>query len=253
MKPSALAVAALATLSLAPVCAPAFAADLATKYPIKALPTPVFSWTGFYIGGNVGYGGGDPSGDGFATSAGALAGYGVGSITSSGFIAGGQAGYNYQFANNVVVGLETDLQWSGIKGQAALTTLTGAGALSNVANASAGVDYYGTIRARLGYAIDRFLPYVTGGVAYGRPTFSGYAYDGAGVASFSSAATNWGWTLGAGGEFAVTNNWTVKAEYMYVDLGSMDYAFYDSVNATAYAGSVDSKFHTMKAGINYKF
>lgn len=254
MKPYLLASVALVTMST-----PLLAADLATRYPVKAMPPAVFSWTGFYVGGNVGYAGDSFSADALlfdALSVNNLVSYdgsGTASITSSGFIAGGQVGYNYQFANNVVVGVETDLQWSGIEGRAD-AALDATSILIGSANVGASIDYFGTIRARLGYAFDRFLPYVTGGAAYGRTAASGDAVIlGVGSTSVSAASDSWGWTVGAGAEFAVTNNWTVKAEYLYVDLGSMDYAVYEPLTSTAAFGSVDSKFHAMKAGVNYKF
>ncbi|MEP9355247.1 outer membrane protein [Xanthobacter sp. KR7-65] len=230
----------LATVALAALSAPAAAADLATKYPVKAVAVPVFSWTGFYIGANVGYGG-----DKFTYDANFLGGPALASasITSSGFFVGGQIGYNYQFANNVVLGIETDLQWSDISGTVD-ASIVGLPVLS----VGSSIDYFGTIRARLGYAIDRFLPYITGGVAYGK-TATDVSFLG--VPLFSDSATSWGWTIGAGGEFAITNNWTFKAEYLYVDLGNSD------VEATVVAPGLvignDSKFHTFKAGVNYKF
>ncbi|MCL8383989.1 outer membrane protein [Xanthobacter aminoxidans] len=242
---SLISVAALAALPVA-----AGAADLAMKYPVKAVPTKVFSWTGFYIGGNVGYGGGEPTATGVTSNGGVFTSYDQASLTSSGFFAGGQVGYNYQFANNVVLGVETDLQWSGIKGE--LATLDSSGTVGNF-TAGPSLTYFGTVRARLGYAIDRFLPYVTGGAAYGRSVFEATVTNPAGIVNASSAATTWGWTVGAGGEFAVTNNWTVKAEYLYVDLGNYNYAVLDTVNGTIGAGSVDSKIQTFKAGVNYKF
>lgn len=230
----------LATVALAALSAPAAAADLATKYPVKAVvPVPVFSWTGFYIGANVGYGGDSFTYDvnvGGTPLASA-------SVNSSGFFAGGQIGYNYQFANNVVLGIETDLQWSNIEGKVSANFLG-----LPVVSAGSSVDYFGTIRARLGYAIDRFLPYITGGVAYGK---SGTDVSVLGVPLFSASSTNWGWTLGAGGEFAVTNNWTFKAEYLYVDLGSNDISL-ATLGIPATIGN-DTKFHTFKAGVNYKF
>lgn len=229
----------LATVALAALSAPAAAADLATKYPVKAVPVPVFSWTGFYIGANVGYGG-----DSFTYDVNAV-GVPVAdlSLTSSGFFVGGQIGYNYQFANNVVLGIETDLQWSDVSGTVDVGVL-GVPLLS----AGSSIDYFGTIRARLGYAFDRFLPYITGGAAYGKTSTD---VTVAGIPLFSDSSTNWGWTVGAGGEFAITNNWTFKAEYLYVDLGN------SSVGAglilPGIGVDVDSKFHTFKAGVNYKF
>ncbi|MDI4663206.1 porin family protein [Xanthobacter autotrophicus] len=249
----------LATVALAALSAPAAAADLATKYPVKAVAVPVFSWTGFYIGGNFGYGGDSVDFTEAEYYYGYLSPYSYShSVNSSGFFVGGQIGYNYQFANNVVVGLETDLQWSGIEGKSDFTeSYYGVPYYSQ--NRSASVDYFGTIRARLGYAFDRFLPYITGGVAYGKTAIShsgGYT-DGYYLYNGSDSSTNWGWTVGAGVEYAITNNWTFKTEYLYVDLGSTDYTFgqtyYDGYTAYSYVGSVDTKFHTLKAGVNYKF
>ncbi|MFG1345588.1 outer membrane protein [Xanthobacter autotrophicus DSM 431] len=228
----------LATVALAALSAPAAAADLATKYPVKAVPVPVFSWTGFYIGANVGYGGDSFNYDVNYFGA-PVANLG---LTSSGFFVGGQIGYNYQFANNVVLGLETDLQWSDISGTVDANVLA-----LPVLSAGSSIDYFGTIRARLGYAIDRFLPYITGGVAYGK---SSTDVTLLGVPLFSESSTNWGWTIGAGGEFAVTNNWTFKAEYLYVDLGSSDLTVAPLAGLTI---NQDNKFHTFKAGVNYKF
>lgn len=245
----------LATVALAALSAPAMAADLATKYPVKAVAVvPVFSWTGFYIGANAGYGGDQFTLTETESYYGVVSPYQYSQSTnSSGFFVGGQIGYNYQFANNVVVGVETDLQWSNIEGSNTYT-YSYAGVPYETGTRGASVDYFGTIRARLGYAFDRFLPYITGGAAYGKTKLSyNYVYAGEGAESVSSSSTNWGWTIGAGAEYAITNNWTFKTEYLYVDLGSTDYthAYLDS--PYSYVGSVDTKFHTLKAGVNYKF
>ncbi|WP_332116708.1 outer membrane protein [Azorhizobium caulinodans] len=220
------------------IAAPAAAADLATRYPVKAPVAPVapvFSWTGFYIGANAGYGGDKYNYDfGVPTTA-------TASTNSSGFFAGGQIGYNYQFANNVVLGLETDLQWSGIDGT--LNTVT-PGASTNIKSS---LDYFGTVRARVGYAFDRFLPYITGGMAYGKTKTEGSQFSGTGFTTFDDSDTKVGWTIGGGVEYAITNNWTFKTEYQYVDLGNSDYGI--GTNAV----SVDNKFHTVRAGVNYKF
>lgn len=194
---------------------PAFAADLApaAAMPVKApvaQPAPVFSWTGFYIGGNAGY----SWGSGKA---------GLSGVDPDGWLAGGQLGYNYQFQNNVLVGLEADIQGGDVSG----STL---GLDSNL-------DYLGTVRARLGYAMDRVLPYVTGGLAYGRNSITDYGFE--------SAKTHVGWTAGAGIEYALTNNWTARAEYLYTDLGSKTY---DNIGTDAGLTSSSARL-----GINYKF
>jgi len=221
----------LTTVALAALSAPAAAADLATAYPVKAIAAPVFSWTGFYIGTNVGFGGDKFNYDLYALTVPVASA----SVTSSGWFLGGQLGYNYQFANNVVAGLETDIQWADISGTVSVGPYS----------AGSSVDYFGTIRARVGYAFDRFLPYLTGGAAYGRTSTDASV----GVAAVSRANTSWGWTIGGGGEYALTNNWTVKTEYLYVDLGS--------ANNIATIGPVsldnETRFHSIKAGVNYKF
>ncbi|GGF56250.1 outer-membrane immunogenic protein [Azorhizobium oxalatiphilum] len=226
----------LAALLATAAGAPAMAADLAARYPVKAVVAPVvpvFSWTGFYVGGNLGYGGGTND-YAFGTPLTSV----TGSANAGGFVGGGQIGYNYQFANNVVLGLETDIQWTGIENNVSAASL----------NVSTSLDYFGTVRARLGYAIDRFLPYVTGGLAYGKTkTSANLAYITNDI--FSGSSTNTGWTVGGGVEYAVTGNWTFKTEYLYVDLGSNDYTSLTTTDAM----SVDNAYHVVRAGLNYKF
>jgi outer membrane immunogenic protein len=238
----------------------AYAADL--SYPVKAPPVmvvPVFSWTGFYLGANFGYGGdkfkypydvSDDFGDerGFDLN-------GDFKLTSSGFFGGGQIGYNYQFDNGWVVGVETDFQWSGIEGELSGNTSFDFNNVNVVdADFSAGseVEWFGTIRGRLGYAWDKVFLYGTGGAAYGKVK-SHYSINVNDFsASDSTSDTQWGWTVGAGLEYAITDHWTFKTEYLYVDLGSQDLVDIsdDGFNANL---DVETKFHTIKAGVNYKF
>lgn len=197
--------------------APAFAADLSKAYPTKApimAPAPVFSWTGFYLGANAGYAWG--SGDAYSDALG---------IDPSGWLGGGQIGFNYQFGNNVVIGAEADLQGSSISD-------------SNY-GIEQKMDYFGTVRARLGYAFDTVLPYVTGGFAYGHTKVSD-SYTG-----FSDSNTATGWTLGGGVEYAFLPNWTARAEYLYVDLGDN---YYNAIGEKA--GLTAS---VARLGLNYKF
>ncbi|MFG1477930.1 outer membrane protein [Xanthobacter sp. V4C-4] len=255
MKPSAIA-AALVAASLA---APALAADLSTREALRASLPRATSWTGLYVGGNVGYGGDTVTSDALLFSATSLTtltafdGTRSTSLTASGFVAGGQIGYNIELPSRFVLGLETDLQWSGIKGQARQSGLSMAGALSDAASTGGALDYFGTVRARLGYAMDRFLPYLTAGAAYGRVQFNRSVYDAAGLRDSSTAATNWGWTAGIGAEYAFADHWTMKAEYLYVDLGSFDYGYFDSALGITALGTLEAKFHTVKAGVNYRF
>lgn len=224
----------LGVSALALLAGSASAADLSTRYPVKAavIPAPMFSWTGFYIGANVGYGWGSNS---FNYNAGPISyGYDVGS--SDGFFGGLQAGYNFQFANNVVVGVEADLDFADMSSDNLLV----GGPLSGFGTSSK-VDNFGAIRGRLGYAVDRFLPYFTGGAAWANTSFTG-------PWGVSNDDTRWGWTIGGGAEYALTNNWTIKAEYLYLDLGdkSIDYAGGTSASSGL-------TMNTVKAGVNYKF
>jgi len=145
---------------------------------------------------------------------------------TSGGLVGGTLGYNWQ-ANQIVFGLEGDIDWSHF---------TGSGTCGGV-SCSVRNDWLGTARGRLGYAFDRFLPYVTGGAAFGNIKT---AKTGIGSADESRV----GWTLGGGVEYGLSGPWSIKAEYLYVDLG----------NGGSIGGSTAS-FRTsiVRAGINYRF
>jgi outer membrane immunogenic protein len=200
----------------------ATAADLpARKGPVMApVYAPVFTWTGFYVGGNAGYGWGNVNaGNTFATRTVTIG-------DTDGFVGGGQIGYNYQMGQ-FVLGLEADIQGADLK--------TG----SNVFGDSVSTDYYGTVRARVGVAFDRILPYVTGGWAYGnvKTTIGG-------VGSTDKTHTG-GYVLGAGIEYAFTNNLVGGVEYMYVDLGEKN-VFNSGVK-------VGHDFSVVRARLSYKF
>ena len=228
----------------------ASAADL--SYPVKApevAPPVTFSWTGFYIGANAGWGGGTFD---YPYSVSTVIGGNSGSqsVDSSGGFGGGQIGYNFQFDNNVVLGAEADFQWSGIDGSDEASTESSFGTIS--VEAGSEIKWFGTLRGRLGYAWDHLLVYATVGAAYGKVE----SYTTASVVGndFSASADDvkWGWTVGGGVEYAFAPGWSFKAEYLYIDLGSqtvLDYS--DGVNAGAL--DVDTDIHTVRAGINYRF
>ena len=254
--------------------APALAADM--SYPVKApvvAPVRAFSWTGFYVGANVGFGG-DRFEYPFHASAQQLQAEappltsstnGNFSLTSSGFFGGGQIGYNYQASNNVVLGVETDFQWSGIKGRfEGNQTLTNNGTtVSTSFGTGSEIAWFGTVRGRLGYAWDRLFLYATGGAAYGKVDTNGtFSFTGANGAvqtvAVASGGTQWGWTAGAGLEYAFAPQWSFKTEYLYIDLGSRT-LFSNAVNDVANGFSanaamdVETRLHAMKAGVNYRF
>jgi high affinity Mn2+ porin len=210
---------------------PAAAADLPVKAPaLKA----VYNWTGFYLGGHVGYGGAS-----FGPGTNPLPEQGVffpHSVT--GLIGGYQAGYNRQFSNNVVLGIEADASFTSPVDAPAVTPTP----------FSTTLDYVGTVRGRIGYAFGTLLPYVTGGFAWGhgRVNFD----DGGGSAVLLRAQNHIGWAAGAGVEFAVSGNWTAKLEYNYIDLARRTYDLsaggFPSIN-------VEPKINLVKFGLNYRF
>lgn len=210
-----------------------YAADLATSTPPQAPveAAPVFSWTGFYVGVNAGGGFGGNDDVGFHSFGSYLGRFGK--LEGSGFLGGGQIGYNYQFDPNWVVGLEADFQGADISDSFR----------NGTASASSKIDWFGTVRPRIGYAYDNTLFYGTGGFAYGHVKYKGAL---AGV-SFDDDKTETGWTIGAGVEHAFTDHVTAKLEYQYVDFGSSKFGG-DTLNTK---GSLD--FHAVRVGLNYKF
>jgi len=212
----------------------AMAADaVVIESPAEVIVAPVFNWTGAYIGGQVGYLWGD--GD-YADS--------VLNYTTpepDGWLGGVYVGYNYQFTNNVVLGVDADFAWTGADDTSAVFN----GGLPVPASLDSDLDWTGAARLRLGYAVDRFLPYIAGGVAFGK--VSGSYYDGGGVLVGSDDDTSVGWTLGAGLEYAFTDNLIGRAEYRYTDFGDFDFAI-GGGTATTDLTSNDVRF-----GLAWKF
>ncbi len=215
----------LAFIGLATLAGTAAAADLPRPAPQPYSPpaafAPAYNWTGFYIGLNGGGGFGGSKWDS------------TGSFSVDGGLVGSTVGYNYQFGQ-VVVGVEGDIDWSDING----STTSGCPLPCKTAN-----TWLSTVRGRLGYAADRFMPYVTGGAAFGniRATMPG-------VSQTDNTA---GWTFGGGIEAAIAGPWTAKVEYLYVDLGS----FNCGVNCVAGMPVDNVSFHSniLRAGLNYRF
>jgi outer membrane immunogenic protein len=224
----------------------ALAADLPgppPAYPPPQAPAayvpvaPAFSWTGFYIGGNAGYGWTSVSSPALGGALGGAAFAGPYSASGNGFLGGGQTGFNYQWAN-AVIGIEADFQGS-----------TGSGTVSSVTdniNATAKNPWFGTARGRLGWAWDRILIYGTGGLAYGYSTLNGTA--GVGPAAFTSSATYVTWTAGAGVEAAFWGPWSGKIEYLYAGSPSTVPSI---PNVTSISGRASTGI--VRAGINYHF
>ena len=216
----------------------ASAADLPRPIYTKAPPPPppMYNWTGFYVGVNVGGSWGHQD----ITGAGSNI---LGSFVTTnsnhvdGVIGGGQIGYNWQGAGSPwVFGLEADIQGSGQKADGTLSAPGGIIPVfvappiivppSSVTYADK-LDWFGTVRGRIGYAFGdqgRWLPYITGGLAYGENKISGSGTVGNSLGgltpvAFSQSKTDIGWTVGAGIEWAFWDKWSAKLEYLYMDLG----------------------------------
>ncbi len=199
--------------------------------------TPIgFNWTGGYVGGQVGYAWGDSY-------------YYNEDIESAnydpdGFFGGIYAGYNYQFTNNVVLGVDADLNFSGIDSRVGYNYN---GSQWDDYVGVSDVKYTGALRARLGYAVDRWLPYIAGGLSVAKYEFS-LDFDGTGDWKFQQEDTFVGWNIGAGVEYAFTDNVVVRGEYRFSDFG--DYSYGDD---WASDGHIDLKTHDIRLGVAYKF
>jgi outer membrane immunogenic protein len=274
--------------------------------PPPPLPPPPL-WTGFYVGLNaggtwansntvstgvypiavndLGTGLGFPHGGGAAQQASylgamALTTSGNVPINSSGFIGGGQIGYNWQFYNSFVAGVEADIQ--GIAGSGSSKTLgtaapvtvpvvAGEAYLGGISS-SKRLDYIGTVRGRLGWLFTpTLLVYGTGGLAYGGVQTNTSVFNANnvfccnhlppmfGASAFSD--TRVGWTAGAGLEWMFMPNWSAKVEYLYYDLGTVNSAFFipaiDNVTGfqAFFAGQTRARFNgnIVRAGVNYHF
>jgi outer membrane immunogenic protein len=272
-------------------------ADMPVKARVyKAPPAAIYDWSGFYAGGNIGYSWGRAATDtnisGY-TITGDLLDLDVPGAAFSdanrlkGIIGGAQFGYNVQ-AGQWVAGLELDWQASGEKGGTTRTnrfagfdtfgidseSITG----TDTTQYDARIRWFGTVRGRVGYATGAILPYLTGGLAYGRVQLSGTnAVTGARsgcifecfntpfnvVTSLSGAKVNLGWTLGAGieGALASMSNWTWKLEYLYLDLGSLDVAAVTpplgpfGTTVTTHTITTHTRFtdHVIRLGLNLRF
>lgn len=272
MPKSKFAAVAAATL-LATGAVPAAAADLGGRDRYRGgsikddyiESPPLWSWTGLYGGVHLGYG---FAGDDDVATTGQVAANvdnvvggarpGRVGLDTDGVIAGGQIGYNVQMGG-VVFGIEADISYTDMEDNVRVTTtaLNGNDRLNNDFRKE--LEYLGTVRGRFGFAFDRTLVYATAGLAYGEVHNSANFFGPAGQLQFtgSKSSTETGYVVGGGIEHAFTPNWTLKAEYLYYDLGD------NTVGVNVVPGSggggtgYDSRFendgHIVRAGLNYKF
>jgi outer membrane immunogenic protein len=266
----------------------AFAADLAPRPYTKAPPpiVVVYDWNGFYIGGNAGYSWGRARTDGnlsgtqsvseFRTAGPTLLpGFPVvtalgtvpltGRANVNGFVGGGQAGYNWQ-RGTWLFGLEADLQGSDERGRSDVCVVAGCALGSGILTANYKLDWFGTARGRIGFLpTDRVLLYATGGLAYGGVSAT------APLIPLSWGSTRAGWTLGVGAEAAIDQHWSVKLEYLYMDLGNVGSSGstattvtnalntplpgFNTVTTTSLTSAFNTRFtdNILRVGVNYRF
>jgi outer membrane immunogenic protein len=235
----------LASASFSLLAAPAAAADIAPRLPVKAPPmlAQAYDWSGFYAGANAGFGFGRDLTTAFAPGPGEAT-----RIGSTGALGGGQIGYNWQVRNlglgNLIFGFETDIQGADLESNRTCgLAICGVGFGVQY---SQRLDWFGTARARIGVATGPVLSYVTGGFAYGNveTTFERLAGGGG-----SSDQIRTGWTAGTGVEASLGGNWTGKIEYLYLDLGTQSGI---SLLPTTLTFSSDIREHIFRVGLNYR-
>ena len=223
---SAIAVIAFVTSPLA-----AFAADMSVKAPPMIMPAPVYNWTGFYIGANLGgaWASGTLSND--------VTGGSV-SASHSGFIGGGQLGYNWQFGNFVLGG---EWLFDG-------TGLSASGTAGNF-SASANTDWVSTLTARFGWSFGNMLWYGKAGGAWVQNSATAtFTNPATGIVTQASGSrTNSGWTVGTGVEWAFTPNWIGRLEYDHIGLDNWN------VNGLFNQFSIHREINMFTAGLSYKF
>ncbi len=227
----------------------AHAADLTEQYlPTAVISAPVNSWAGFYFGGNLGYGwnGNNSTLTSFLDSDGSeiLSSKG---FASKGAFGGAQAGYNWQ-RGRIVYGLEADLQASDIQDKFIAVPVTFVDR-----QAQQSVDWFGTIRGRLGYSFGSTLVFLTGGFAYGSvdSNVTTSLFVAAPVGRLARNAVETGYVLGGGVEYRLTPSWSIKGEYQYLDFGSQPLTGTLFDVATIHTNEVNNNFNTVRFGINY--
>jgi outer membrane immunogenic protein len=260
----------VAALTFSALVAPAMAADLYVKAP----PPPALCiWCGFYIGANVGWGWTDetytttPRGTLISVPFDGSLGWGqtLDGSSNGGVNGGGQIGYNWQVSSIFVVGFEAEIQ-AFSSSVSNTSTSQNTAVLAN--NYSTTTPWFGTLRGRLGTTVlsPNLLLYGTGGLAYGQENVTGLtSVSNAGALletfAFSGSNTGTGYAAGGGAEWAFAPSWTVKAEYLYVDLGGIDTQRVRTGNLGVAALPTDAmtlaathdKLNIVRVGLNYKF
>jgi outer membrane immunogenic protein len=245
------------------VVEPAFAADLPLQMPVKASFVQRFTWTGCYFGAHLGGAWArndvtDPmllvqdnaglGGPGFTTGGPTTIG-----VNQSGAMIGGQIGCDYQFASNLVLGVEGAASGSTMKGSR-LVALPDSP--PDTALVSLKTDFMPTLTARMGYAVDHWLFYAKGGVAWADNKYSVTGTFNGGAAlgipfDFEGLSSRTGWTVGAGAEWAFAEDWSARLEYDYYDFGSHTATMIDAVNGLGPLSFNKQTMQMVKLGVNF--
>jgi outer membrane immunogenic protein len=276
---------ALASAMLLGGIGSASAADMAVKAP--PMPVPVWNWTGFYIGGNVGGIWNDTRDDTYPTgcflNAGPIDGCGglrpglsgvafnplrsdSVRLNGSGFTGGGQAGYNWQ-SGKFVGGIEADINYSGINDGNAINRPLVLPLVGNYVHAETDkLQWFGTVRGRAGFTITpSFLVYVTGGLAFGEVKSASTTFFTSTTDAYAGTLdeTRVGYAVGGGGEWMIAPKWSIKAEYLFVDLGKSSYTQVCTVpglctappliTAASYATDLHNRYNIARVGLDYHF
>ncbi|MGU3576786.1 outer membrane protein [Brucellaceae bacterium C25G] len=218
----------LASITALAASSSAIAAD-AIQYqePLPTLNAPSFTWSGAYVGGQIGYGWGKSHYTSLLNEE---------NLKPNGFLGGIYGGYNFALDNNIVLGADIDFTYNDLKKHYS----------GQSEKLETELQWSGAARIRAGYAVDRFLPYISGGVAFGqvRNKYSITALNN----TYTDKETVTGWTIGAGFDYAATDNVIVRFEYRYTDFGRKNYNFGGS-------DTVPNKFKTsdIRLGVAYKF
>jgi outer membrane immunogenic protein len=246
----------------------AMAADMAVKAPPAVAPLALYNWTGWYVGVNGGWAWDNSTGNlvSFSTAppgidfTPAVTAGGTPRFLNAnheGGFGGGQIGYNWQMGT-WLVGVETDIQGADIGKTSTIVFPGGGGIVPSVSTGRDHLDWFGTVRGRVGVAFNTVLLYGTGGFAYGgvhTNVTNIFTPGTAGTFVGSSSDTRFGWVAGAGIEWGFAPNWSLKGEYLHIDLGSSNTTIFDPVN---FPGAFATyRFHheldTVRVGVNYRF
>jgi outer membrane immunogenic protein len=231
-------------LALAGISLPSSAADLRTPPPARApvvAPVLLYNWSGFYIGGHIGAVGGDKDWTDVT-----FAPFPDGSHHVEGFLAGGQAGFNWQ-AGNWVFGIEGQASWTNADDSHLCLVNFGLTCATEM-------NWLGSVAGRVGYAFNNVLLYAKGGFAFANEDYI-QSVTGTGVV-FATAEdeTRTGWMVGVGLEYGFTPNWSIKVEYNFMDFGNDTFNLVlPGTGVVSSVEDIDQQLHVVKAGINYRF